>query len=82
MTISQLEKCPSCNSTNTAFNNEFGYHQCNECGNHWAHDKDDPDYEEFIIDDVIHCPNCNAPYHETLPDWVAFRTCGECRHEW
>lgn len=74
-------QCPNCQSTNTAFDKDFGYHECNDCHNHWALDKDDPDYREYIIDAVLTCPVCNTAYYDELPEGFMFRVCGECGHE-
>ena len=43
------ELCPKCGSTETTFNQTYGFWICNKCKETWAHDEDDPDYDE--IDD-------------------------------
>ncbi|BAZ38666.1 hypothetical protein NIES4101_46060 [Calothrix sp. NIES-4101] len=38
--------CPKCNSLKVEYNKEYGFYRCESCGETWAFDKDDPDYDE------------------------------------
>lgn len=40
------EQCPNCGSSETYYDEAFGFHKCEECSELWGHDKDDPDYED------------------------------------
>jgi transcription initiation factor TFIIIB Brf1 subunit/transcription initiation factor TFIIB len=49
----RLEKdssCPECGSTNIVFDEVFGFYTCTSCTHVWAHDEDDPDYDDDIVD--------------------------------
>jgi transcription initiation factor TFIIIB Brf1 subunit/transcription initiation factor TFIIB len=39
-------ECPTCGSTNTVFDTDYGFHKCNACEHIWGLDKDDSDYDE------------------------------------
>lgn len=70
------ENCPDCNSSNTRYDNGFGFWKCEDCSTVWGHDKDDPDYDEPDI-----CPECQREASGILnfPEW---RRCDGCGYEW
>lgn len=45
------EYCPRCQSLTIEFNQDHGFYKCLSCGEVWAHDDDDPDYDEMILPD-------------------------------
>ncbi|MCC3405202.1 MAG: hypothetical protein JGK17_06320 [Microcoleus sp. PH2017_10_PVI_O_A] len=40
--------CPKCGSTNIVFDEVFGFYTCTSCAHIWAHDEDDPDYDDIV----------------------------------
>ena len=56
------EQCPNCGSSNTSYDEAFGFHKCEDCSELWAHDKDDPDYEDCEPSFKDACT------HDDLPD--------------
>ncbi|BAY77934.1 hypothetical protein NIES25_44040 [Nostoc linckia NIES-25] len=44
--------CPECDSSRIQYRKNYGYWQCQDCCYVWVLDKDDPDYEESMIDDT------------------------------
>jgi rubredoxin len=41
--------CPECGSQKIAYDEDFGFYRCSQCGHCWGYDEDDPDYDE--VDD-------------------------------
>ncbi|MDM9582297.1 hypothetical protein [Nostoc sp. GT001] len=44
------ETCPKCNCTTLQYQENYGYWECLDCGQAWARDADDPDYDDTKID--------------------------------
>ncbi|BDA69321.1 hypothetical protein CAL7716_034870 [Calothrix sp. PCC 7716] len=68
--------CQKCGASNVIFDGEYGYYKCKTCGDYWAFDKDDPDYQEHA--DI--CPSCG--YDNDYPRVVETRECLRCGYEW
>lgn len=69
------EHCPTCNSSNTRYDNDFGFWKCEDCSVVWGHDKDDPDYDEPEI-----CPECSSTDTAKIMGYRVWR-CGACMFE-
>jgi hypothetical protein len=59
--------CPKCDSDNTTYSPECAFRTCEDCGNIWGRDYDDPDYEDPDYDQPVqdygpccNCGNANA----------------------
>lgn len=42
--------CPHCGSSTPKLDEVFGYYACRDCSHVWAHDRDDPDWEDYMDD--------------------------------
>ncbi len=51
--------CPHCESSRINYVQTYGYWECDNCGNIWALDKDDPDYDARPLD-LGKCCACNC----------------------
>ena len=68
------EPCPSCGSTATLKDTDFGFWKCEDCSTVWGHDKDDPDYDE-----AEPCPVCLGTGSIQQPDGErAIEVCYGC----
>jgi len=56
--------CSKCNSTNSLYNEEHGFWQCNDCQTFWAYPEDDPDHDEQEI--CIFCGGLGLNRHSVL----------------
>ncbi|AFY31625.1 hypothetical protein Cal7507_1151 [Calothrix sp. PCC 7507] len=50
---SKPTNCPKCSSDNLQENKPYGYWECLDCGQYWALDADDPDYEEMLSNEEV-----------------------------
>lgn len=48
--MTKSENCPNCESSRIEYQANYGYWECQDCGQVWGLDKDDPDYDESMID--------------------------------
>jgi len=53
------EPCPTCGSTHTVYEAVYRFWKCEDCSGVWAHDADDPDYEE--VEDAPQEPGAGLP---------------------
>ncbi|MBW4598715.1 MAG: hypothetical protein KME29_03775 [Calothrix sp. FI2-JRJ7] len=68
--------CKKCGTSTVVYDLEYRFYKCKTCGEYWAYDKDDPDYEE--TDDI--CPVCG--YYDDSPSTDEPRKCYNCGSEW
>lgn len=50
MANSNEKLCPECGSSRTNYVPTYGFWECEECGEVWGHDEDDPDHDEESLD--------------------------------
>jgi DnaJ-class molecular chaperone len=59
--------CQKCNSSNIAFDKEFGFYKCFDCSYVWAYSQDDPDHDEQVL-----CSTCGGR------GWIKDEPCSQC----
>jgi len=62
--------CPECDSTNTTLDPNFGHRTCEDCGNIWALDADDPDYDEAEALPTGTCCMCLKEEDATVRNFI------------
>ncbi len=40
--------CLKCKSKSITFDQDYGFYQCESCGESWAYSEDDPDYDDVL----------------------------------
>lgn len=62
--------CPECESQRTTLNPDYGHRVCENCGNVWSFNEDDPDYEETELLPVGSCCMCLKSESPTVRNFI------------